>query len=117
MIAGISFKIYDNFEQYVTGDEDDYDYTKAIDVLNKTLKELVKKNKLTFLYKNKRVKILPLVSEINCGNIFSEKYGDLNYWDNVCIRCEINCEYDNFVWEKLTVGVCPSNFSPTYKFV
>ena len=49
MIAGISFKIYDDFEQYVTGDEDYCDYTKAIDVLNKTLEELVKKNKLTFL--------------------------------------------------------------------
>lgn len=117
MIAGISFKIYDNFEQYVIKDKDYCDYTKAIDVLNKTLEALVKKNKLTFLYKNKRVKILSLVNETDCGNIFSEKSGDFNYWDDVQIKCEINCEYDDFVWEKFTVGVCPNNFNPIYRFV
>lgn len=117
MIAGISFKIYDDFGQYVIENEDPCDYTKAIDVLNETLEKLVKKNKLTFLYKNKRVKILPLVNETDCGNIFSEKYGDCNYWDDVQIRCEINCEYDDFVLEKLIVGICPSNFSAEYRFV
>lgn len=116
MIAGIGFKIYSNFEQYVVENGDGCDYTKAIDVLNKTLEKFVKKNKLTFLYKNKRVKIFPLVDETDCGNIFSEKYGDLNYWDDVQIKCEIDCEYSDFIWEKLIVGVCPNNFIPEYRF-
>ena len=119
MIAGIDFKVYHNFAQYLTeakGDSRyDYDYTKALEVLNEMLATLVKKNKLTFLYKRRRVKpILPL-QIWECGNIFSEQDDEINLWENIQIKCELDCEYKDFDWEAFKVGVCPEHFCPTGK--
>lgn len=116
MIAGIDFKIYHDFEQYLnTNDEETYG--DAIKVLNEMLAELVKKNKLTFHYGRRKVKILLPVEENHCGNIFSVRCGDsANYWADIGIRCEIDCDYNDFKWDKLVVGVCPDNFIPTARF-
>lgn len=111
MTAGIDFRIYKNFGKYVKDD-----YSDALKVLNEMLDKLVKKNKLTFLYKHRRVKIILPIKLSDCGNIFSEQYDGADYWD-VSIRCEIDCEYDDFEWNKLDVGVCPDWFCPLGRFV
>ena len=66
MIAGIDFKIYQDFGKYITEAKSDsrydWDYSKALEVLNEQLEKLVKRNKLTFLYNRRRIKpILPLM--------------------------------------------------------
>ena len=111
MTAGIDFRIYKNFGKYIKDD-----YSDALKALNEMLYKLVKKNKLTFLYKHKRVKIILPIKLSDCGNIFSEKYDGADYWD-VSIRCEIDCEYENFDWTKLDVGACPNGFEPLGRFV
>lgn len=42
MIAKISFTVYQNYEQYLS-EENDYEYDKALEVLNEELKDLVEK--------------------------------------------------------------------------
>ena len=123
MIAGIDFKIYQDFGEYITEAKSDsrydWDYSKALEVLNEQLEKLVKRNKLTFLYNRRRIKpILPL-KIWNCGNIFSTKHDeevDVDMWEGVQIECEIDCEYKDFEWNKFSVGVCPDHFMPTGKF-
>ena len=121
MIAGIDFKIYQDFGEYITEAKSDsrydWDYSKALEILNEQLEKLVKGNKLTFLYNRRRVKpILPL--EIwNCGNIFSTRHNEeVDMWEGVHIECEIDCEYKDFKWNKFSVGVCPDHFIPIGKF-
>lgn len=111
MIAGIEFDIHYDFDKYVKYNGDGCDYSVAINVLNEIVEKLVKRNKLTFLYKHKRVKVILPIEQRDCGNIFS------TYWNGVSIRCEIDCEYDDFDWSKFDVGVCPDNFTPLLKFV
>lgn len=117
MIVGIDFKIYHNFGQYVNAN-DGYDYNNALKVLNEMLEKLVKKNKLTILYKRRRCKIILPVTLKDCGNIFETKYGDReDSWDGISIRCEVDCEYNDFEWDKLVAGTYPDNFVPLVRFV
>ena len=111
MVAKIDFTIYQNFEKYLK-EENDYDYTEALNALNEQLKDLVEKNKITFLYKGRRVKIiLPL--DMSCvGNIFGEDDWEGPNWDGVSIPCEINCDPSEFDSGKLRVSKCPSGFDP-----
>lgn len=111
MVAKIDFTIYQNFEKYLK-EENDYDYTEALNALNEQLKDLVEKNKITFLYKGRRVKIiLPL--DMSCvGNIFGEDDWEGPNWDGVSIPCEINISPDDFEPSKLRVNKCPCYMDP-----
>lgn len=111
MIAKIGFTVYQDYESYLK-EENDYDYTEALNALNEHLKELVDKNELTFLYNGKRVKIiLPL--DMRCvGNIFGEDGYDGPNWDGVEVPCEINIGSDKFDPSKLRVNKCPCYMDP-----
>lgn len=120
MIAGIDFNIYQDFSEYITEAKPDsryeWDYSKALEVLNEQLEKLVKRNKLTLLYKRRRVKpILPL-QIWECGNIFTKQDDGYNCWEGIRIQCELDCEYKDFEWDKFDVGVYPDYFKPTGKF-
>lgn len=120
MIAGIDFNVYQDFSEYITEAKPDsryeYDYSKALEVLNEQLEKLVKRNKLTLLYKRRRVKpILPL-QIWECGNIFTKKDDGYNCWEGIRIQCELDCKYKDFEWDKFDVGVYPDYFKPTGKF-
>lgn len=111
MIAKIGFTVYQNFEKYLK-EENDYDYTEALNALNEQLKDLVEKNKITFLYKGRRVKIiLPL--DMRCvGNIFGKEDYDGPNWDAVDIPCEINIDPSDFDSSKLKVNKLPYYMVP-----
>lgn len=111
MIAKIGFTVYQDYESYLK-EENDYDYTEALNALNEHLKDLVDKNKLTFLYKGRRVKIiLPL--DMSCvGNIFGEEDYEGPNWDAVDIPCEINIDPRDFDSSKLRVNKCPCYMDP-----
>ena len=63
MIAGIEFTAYQDYSQYLT-EENDYEYDKALEVLNKQVKKLVENNELTFLYDEKRVNPILLIESV-----------------------------------------------------
>ena len=111
MIAKISFTVYQNYEQYLK-EENDYDYTEALNALNEHLKDLVDKDELTFLYNGERVKIILPLNMRCVGNIFgNEGYNGPN-WEGVAIPCEINISPDDFEPSKLRVNKCPCYMDP-----
>ena len=111
MIAKIGFTVYQNYEQYLK-EENDYDYTEALNALNEHLKDLVDKNELTFLYNGERVKIILPLSMRCVGNIFGDEGYDGPNWDGVDIPCEINISPDDFEPSKLRVNKCPCYMDP-----
>lgn len=111
MIAKIGFTVYQDYEQYLK-EENDYDYTEALNALNEHLKDLVDKNELTFLYKGKKVKIILPLDMSNVGNIFGEEDYDGPNWDGVDIPCEINIDPRDFDSSKLRVNKCPCYMDP-----
>ena len=103
MRAAIEFSIYDDYKQYI----DEYgDYSKAISVLNDEISSLVEKNKLTFKYGRKNIKILLPLEECQCGNILDGE------WEGVEIWCEIPNYVNKFNPTMLTVGKLPIGFAP-----
>ena len=111
--AKISFTIYDDkYDKLVRGNNDGFDYNIALNHLNKELEELIKKNKLTFLYKNRRVKVIPYVPLKDTGNIFGDEKYISAQWESVDISCEIDCEYEDFDSTKLRASKYPDNFVP-----
>lgn len=111
MIAKIGFTVYDDFEQYLK-EENDYEYNVALNVLNENLKHLVNKNKLSFTYKGKKVKILLPIEMYDTGNIFGKDDDEVPNWDGVDIPCEVDCDPSEFDSHKLRVSKCPDNFEP-----
>ena len=71
MIAGIEFTVYRDYSQYLS-EENDYEYDKALEVLNEQVKKHVENNELTFLYGRKRVNPILPIEMSNTGNIFDE---------------------------------------------
>lgn len=113
MIAKIEFSIYYDFCEYVDlvdAEYQEYTYSRAVVVLNEIVKKLIQKNKLTFLYKGKRVDIIPNIEEKDTGNIFG--WGETPMWEGVGISCNIDCEPNEFDSKKLRVGKCPDEFYP-----
>ena len=109
MKAKIEFSIYDNFLQYViscTNGDYELDYNLALEMLNKKIHKLIQQNKLTFLYKRRRVQIITPIELYDTGNIFADQ------WEGVGIWCNINCPPNQFDSKKLKVGRCPDNFIP-----
>lgn len=107
MKAKIDFNIYDSFLQYViscTNGDYELDYNLALEVLNKKMHKLIQQNKLTFLYKHRRVQIITPIKLYDTGNIFAD------HWNNVGIWCDINCSPEQFDSNKLEIGRCPDNF-------
>ena len=108
----ICFTIYRDFTKYF--DEEDYENCDAaLEVLNKMLEESVKKNKLTFLYKNRKVKIVLPLTYRNVGNIFGKEDG-IPHWSDVDIPCEIDCNECDFDDHKLRVNLYPDWMDPKY---
>ena len=111
MVAKISFTVYQDYEQFLT-EENDYDYGVALKELNKHLTELVEKNELAFKYGGKEVKpILPLTMN-NVGNIFGEDFYDGANWDGVDIPCEIDVNPLDFEPNKFRVNKHPHYLDP-----
>lgn len=121
MRAAIVFNIYKDFTPYLKYFEDeygdkvwdeDYGYKRALKVLNQLVQDLVEKEQLTILYKNRRCKIRTNIKGYECGNIFSPDEYDGPQWNGVEIWCEFPCkgEFDS---SKLVVGRCPEGFQPT----
>lgn len=109
MKAKIEFSIYGNFLQYVitfTNGNYELDYNLALEVLNKKIHKLIQQNKLTFLYKRRRVQIITPIELYDTGNIFADQ------WESVGIWCDINCSSEQFDSQKLKIGKCPDNFIP-----
>lgn len=105
--AGIDFTIYKDYTSYI---EHECSYEKAVEVLKQEVSELVKKNKLTFLYKGKKIPIDTDIEEYNCGNIFGPEDYDGPCWEGVTIFCNIDTsEFDS---DKLRVGKCPDSYIP-----
>ena len=107
--AGIGFTIYKDYTAYIEYDCDDCDYDcsyeKAVEILKQEISELVKNDKLTFLYEGKKVPIDTDIEERQCGNIFGPEDYDGPCWDDVTIYC--NIDTPKFDSEKLKVGRCP----------
>ena len=72
MIAKISFTVYQNYEQYLS-EENDYEYDKALEVLNEELKDLVEKKILAYKYDGKPVEVKLPITMKEVGNIFGEE--------------------------------------------
>ena len=110
MIAKIRFTIYGNYYEHITPSSGEYenDYSHALKFLNAELKELVAKNKLTFLYKNRRVKIILPVEMTDTGNIFDGNDCIYPQWEGVEISCEIDCKPEEFDSSRLNVSKCPN---------
>ena len=115
MEAAINFTIYKDFNQFIIMNGCYADYTKALEVLNAMVKELVDKKELVFQYGKEIVDIiLPITSE-DCGNIFSKEDYMGECWDSIDIWCDIpNVEPEKFDPDKLLVKRYPSDFSPQH---
>lgn len=120
MIAGIYFNIYGDFSHLIKPSSPnsryEEDYSDALAELNSLVEKLVSKNKLTFLYKNRRVKVKLPIELRDCGNIIYDD-GEIPQWNSVAIKCEIDCEHNNFDWDKFKVGVHPSYFFERLHFI
>lgn len=93
------------YYDYISGYNEEWSYNKALVLLNKQFKELLDKNKITVLYKNKKnVRIIPEITLKDVGNIFS--LPDLPKWE-VDIRVEVDCDPETFESSKLRFGKCP----------
>lgn len=117
MIAKIEFTIYQDYEQYITeGGENceyEYDYSKALAVLNEKLTNLVSHNELVFTYAGKQVDIVLPVEMNDTGNIFGEDdCCEGACWEGVNISCEIDCDPYDFDSSKLVVDKCPCGYDP-----
>lgn len=108
--AGINFTIYKDYTSYVTFDGDDCSYEKAVEILKQEVSELVKNDKLTFLYEGKKVPIDTDIEEYQCGNIFRPEDCNGPCWDDVTIYCDIDTS--EFDFDKLRVGECPDSYVP-----
>ena len=86
MIAGIEFTVYQDYSQYLT-EENDYEYDKALEVLNEQVKKLVENNELTFMYGRKRVNPILPIKMRDTGNIFDEDDYDGPNWEGIRINC------------------------------
>jgi hypothetical protein len=111
MIAKISFTVYQNYEQYIS-EENDYEYDKALEVLNEELKDLVEKGILAYKYGGKPVEIKLPITMSEVGNIFGEEDYDGPNWDGVDIPCEINIDPRDFDSSKLKVVKRPYYMDP-----
>lgn len=117
MKAAISFTIYKDFNQFIIMDGYYISYTKALEVLNAMVKELVDKKELVFQYGKEPVDIILPISFDDCGNIFSKEDYIGECWNGVDIWCNIpNVEPEKFDSDKLLVKRCPSYFSPELIF-
>lgn len=115
MKAAISFTIYKDFNQFIIMDGYYADYSKALEVLNTMVKELVDKKELVFQYDKKSVDIILPISLDDCGNILSKEHYMGECWDSIDIWCNIpNVKPEKFDAEKLLVKRCPSDFSPQH---
>ncbi len=113
MEAAITFDVYGNFYDLVEpGGENceyEWDYSKALEKLNKSISEAVKNNKLTFLYRGKRVEPILPIEEHSCGNIFeADDRNPFGLWNDVAIWCKIDIPKSNFVFEKFVVKNQPN---------
>ena len=107
MEAAISFTIYKDFAKYVISDGWDVDYSKALEKLNKYVKELVDKGDLVITYNGKPTKIILPIEEYHCGNIFED--GQYPYWEGVEIWCKIPyVKSADFACDKLSVDRKPA---------
>lgn len=110
VIAGIDFTIHKDYTSYITHDGHYCSYGKAVEILKQEVSELVKKDKLTFLYEGKKVTIDTDIEECQCGNIFGSEDYDGPCWEGVTIYCNINTkEFDS---DKLRVEKCPDFYIP-----
>ena len=109
MEAAISFTLYKDFSKYVISDGWDVDYSKAIEELNKYVKELVDNGFLVITYDGKPTEIILPVEEYHCGNIFDEEANP--FWESVEIWCKFPHPAD-FVSDKLSVERCPACWHP-----
>ena len=113
MEAGISFTIYGDYYKHVVIDGWDVDYSKALQVLNDEVKELVDSGKLAFKYDNKKVTIKMPITFSNVGNIFFPEDYDGPCWESVDIWCEIEgVSEEDFDSKKLKVKKIPAKFAP-----
>ena len=112
MEAAISFTIYKDFSKYVISDVWGYvDYSKAIEELNKYVKELVDNGNLVITYDGKPTEIILPIEEYNCGNIFDEE--TYPFWDDVEIWCKFPYVYPaDFICNKLSVDRKPACWHP-----
>ena len=111
MDAAISFTVYKDFGKYVISDGRDVDYSKALEELNKYVKELVDKGNLVITYNGKPTKIILPIKEYNCGNIFDD--GPYPFWDGVEIWCKIpNVKSSDFTCNKLRAEIRPACWTP-----
>lgn len=111
MDAAISFTVYKDFGKYVISDGWDVDYSKALEELNKYVKELVDKGNLVITYDGNPTKIILPIKEYNCGNIFDD--GPYPFWDGVEIWCKIpNVKSSDFTCNKLRAEKRPACWTP-----
>ena len=113
MEAGISFTIYGDYYKHVIINGWEVDYSKALQVLNDEVRELVESGKLAFKYGKKKVTIKLPITMNKVGNIFyPEDYGGAQ-WEGVDIWCEIEgVDADKFDSKKLAVLRSPVKFEP-----
>ena len=118
MKAAISFTIYKDFNQFIIMENNKFpDYSKALEILNDIVKELIDKKELVFQYGKKPVGIIFPISLDDCGNIFSKEDYMGECWNGVDIWCNIpNVKPEKFDSDKLLVKRCPSYFSPELIF-
>lgn len=114
MQASISFDIYKDFSKYLNlKDELEPSYDVALKELNKTLKNLISKNKLILTYKGEQVEIHLPLTICHVGNIFAKSLCDREtFWNDVQIPCKINCKKEDFESNELQVEKCPIYFNP-----
>lgn len=112
MKVGVSFTIYKDFDQYIVmKDRETPDYTKALQVLNKIIKEMTDRKKLVIQYGKKPIDIILPIKMADCGNIFSKEDYLGECWEGVDIWYNIpNVEVEDFNSGKLSVKRCPSYF-------
>lgn len=111
MIAGIEFTVYRDYSQYLS-EENDYEYDKALEVLNEQVKKHVENNELTFLYGRKRVNPILPIEMRNTGNIFDKDDYDGPNWEGIRINCEIDIDPAEFDHHKFKANKLPSDFDP-----
>ena len=114
MEAAIGFDIYKDFSKYLV-DGLGVDYSKAMEELNKYVKELVDNGNLVITYDGKPTEIILPIEEVNCGNIFGEDNDGFPLWNSVEIWCKFPyVKPEDFISDELNVEICPACWSPEH---